>query len=108
MTGIHVLAIYRPKVGKAAELEAEVVNHVPALRELGLATDTPSAVLRAHDGTIIEHFEWVDQAAIDAAHEHPTVHEIWGRFDACCTFGTLAELPNATTMFPEFEFLGSY
>lgn len=106
--GIHVLAIYRPKDGKAAELEAEVVAHVPILRELGFATDVPSAVLRASDGTIIEHFEWVDQAAIDAAHQHPTVHEMWGRFGACCDYGTLAELPNATSMFPEFEFVGSY
>lgn len=106
--GIHVLAIYRPNEGRAADLEAEVVAHVPTLRGLGLATDVPSVVLRAGDGTLIEHFEWVDQAAIDAAHQHPTVHEMWGRFDACCSFGTLAELPNAATMFPEFEFVGSY
>lgn len=106
--GIHVLAVYRPKDGKQAELEAEVADHVPLLRRIGLATERPSMVLRAPDGTIIEHFEWVDHAAIDAAHEHPEVLEMWGRYDSCCDYGTLADLPNAATMFPEFEFLGSH
>ncbi len=106
--GIHVLAVYRPKEGKQAELEAEMVDHVPLLRRLGLATDYPSAVLRAPDGTIIEHFEWVDQAAINTAHGRPEVLEMWSRYGTCCDYGTLAELPNATTMFSEFEFLGSH
>ncbi len=106
--GIHVLAIYKPTEDGAAALETEVATHVQKLRELGFATDFPSAILRAEDGTIIEHFEWVDQAAIDAAHEHPAVHEMWGRFAACCEYGTLDGLPNASTMFPEFEYLGSH
>lgn len=106
--GIHVLAVYRPKGGKQAELEAEIVDHVPLLRRLGLATDQASTVLRADDGTIIEHFEWVDQAAIDTAHGHPEVLGMWGRFGECCDYGTLAELPNASSLFPEFEHLGSH
>ncbi len=106
--GIHVLAVYRPKDERQAELDALVVDHVPRLRRLGLATDHQSTVLKASDGTIIEHFEWVDQAAIDKAHGHPDVLEMWASFDACCEYGTLADLPNAAAMFPEFEFLGSH
>ncbi len=106
--GISVLAIYRPKPGNQAALEAEVSTHVPALRRLGLATAVPSLVLRASDGAIVEHFEWADQAAIDAAHEHPEVQEMWGRFGEICEFGTLADLPNASAMFPEFEYLGTF
>jgi len=106
--GVHVMAIYRPRDGQQAALEAEMVDHVPLLRRLQLATDTPSRVLRASDGTIIEHFEWRDHDAIAAAHEHPRVLEMWARYDACCEYGTLADLPNATAMFPEFEFIGSY
>lgn len=106
--GIHVLAVYRPKADTHAELEAEVRQHVPTLRRLGLATDHPSAVLQAEDGTIIEHFEWKDRAAIDAAHAHPEVLEMWNRFSECCEYGTLADLPNASEMFPEFDFLGSH
>jgi len=33
---------------------------------------------------------------------------MWARYDRCCEYGTLADLPNATAMFPEFEFIGSY
>ncbi|MEZ5225221.1 MAG: hypothetical protein R2710_00700 [Acidimicrobiales bacterium] len=106
--GVHVIAVYRPKPGGQEALEAEVLDHVPLLRRIGLATDTPSLVLRAPDGTIIEHFEWASHDAIEAAHSHPEVLEMWGRYDACCEYGTLADLPNATTMFAEFEYVGRY
>ena len=106
--GVHVLAVYIPKHDRADDLVANMVEHVPLLRRLGLATDRPSTVLRAADGTIVEHFEWVDRHAIDAAHEHPEVLAMWQRYDACCTYGTLADLPHADALFAEFEFLGSY
>jgi hypothetical protein len=106
--GVHVLAVYVPKPNRAGDLAAEMVDHVPLLRRLGLATARPSTVLRAPDGTIVEHFEWVDRAAIDTAHQHSDVLAMWERYDACCTYGALADLQNATAVFPEFEFLGSY
>lgn len=106
--GIHVMAVYIPKDGRDDALAAEMVAHVPLLRRLGLATDAKSSVLRAPDGTLVELFEWVDRAAIEAAHSHPEVLEMWSRYDGCCSYGTLADLPNATTMFPEFEWVGSY
>ena len=106
--GVQVLAVYRPKHGKQAELEAEMVEHVPTLRRLGLATDAPARALRAPDGTIVESFEWVDQAAIDAAHEHPVVLEMWGRYAEVCDYGTLADLSNAGDLFAAFELLGTY
>lgn len=106
--GVHVIAIYKPKPGKQTELETEVAAHVATLRRLGLATDAVSTALRAADGTILEHFEWVSSEAIDQAHEHPDVHQMWARFETCSTYGTLGQLPNADAMFPDFEFLGSY
>ena len=106
--GISVIAVYRPKPDMQAALEAEMVGHVPLLRRLGLATTTPSLVLRAPDGSILEHFEWVDQASIDKAHSHPEVLSMWERYGACCNFATLADLPNASTMFAEFELIDSY
>jgi hypothetical protein len=105
---VHVLAVYRPKPDGQEELEAEMVHHVPLLRRLGLATETRSVALRAPDGTVVEYFEWVDHDAIAAAHEHPEVLEMWARYEECCTYGSLADLPNATTLFAEFELLGSY
>lgn len=106
--GVHVLAVYHPKDGKQAELEAEMAGHVPLLRTLGFATDAPSRALKASDGTIVESFEWKSHNAIQQAHQHPDVLDMWGRYDECSTYGTLGDLPNADVMFPEFELLGTY
>ena len=106
--GVHVIAVYQPRPGGSAALEAETVADVPMLRDLGLATERPSLVLRAPGGTIIEHFEWASREAIDRAHEHPAVLEMWARYADCCEFATLADLANAEAMFAEFEFVGSF
>jgi hypothetical protein len=106
--GIHVVAVYRPKPGMDDALLAETRQHVPILRALGLATDTPSLVLKAPDGSLVEHFEWVDRDAIAAAHQHPDVAAMWGRYEACCTYGTLAELSNGASLFAEFDYVGSF
>ncbi len=106
--GVHVIAVYRPKPGADEALLAEVERHVPLLRSLGLATATPSLVLRAPDGTLLEHFEWVSHDAIDTAHGHPEVLAMWERYEACCDYGNLAQLSNAEAPFPEFDCVGTF
>ena len=101
--GIMVIAMFRPKPGKDADLLACMHDHLPVLRAQGLATDRPSTVLRAADGTLLEIFEWVSKAAIDAAHRNPSVHALWGRYAACCDYVTLGDLAEAKAMFPDFE-----
>ena len=100
--GIMVIASFRPKRGKEADLLACTRDHLPVLRAQGLATDRPSTVLRAADGTLLEIFEWVSQAAIDAAHTNPAVHALWARYAACCDYVTLGDLAEAKAMFPGF------
>ena len=102
------MAVYRPKSGRAVELDEEVRQHVAILRRLDLATDSLSLVVRAADGTIVECFEWASRDAIEAAHSHPEVQSMWERFGECCDYGTLAELSNASDMFAEFEHVGLY
>lgn len=106
--GVHVVVVYRPKSGMEDQLLSETRQHVPLLRTLGLASDTPSLVLRASDGSLVEHFEWVSHDAIASAHEHPEVGAMWGRYEECCTYGTLADLPNGSALFAEFEYVGSF
>lgn len=106
--GVHVIAVYRPKPGTSDQLLSETRAHVPLLRALGLATDTPSLVLRAPDGSLLEHFEWLSADAIATAHEHPDVGAMWARYEKCCTYGTLADLPNGADLFAEFEYVGSF
>lgn len=100
-----VIATFRPKPGMDQMLLAVVREHVPTLQRLGLATDRPSLVMRATDGTIVEAFEWVSGAAIDAAHRHPEVLAMWQRFEAACDYTSLGELAEARQPFAEFEVL---
>lgn len=103
--GVTVMALFRPKPGQADELMACMRDHLPILRAQGLATDRPPTWLRAGDGTLIEIFEWMSHAAIDAAHVNPEVARLWARYAACCDYVSLSDLPEARAMFPEFEFL---
>lgn len=101
--GVMVIALFRPRAGMAAALDACVHDHLPILRAQGLATARPSVVLRAADGSILEIFEWVSQAAIDSAHTNPAVLALWERYAACCHTITLGDLAEARMMFPSFE-----
>ncbi len=102
------MVVYRPKPDRGMGLLEETRRHVPLLRDLGLATAAPSLVLRAPDGAFVEHFEWTSHDAIASAHEHPDVAAMWERFEACCAYGTLADLPNASSLFAEFEYVGAF
>ena len=100
--GKMVIALFRPKPDKAADLMACMRDHLPVLRGQGLATSRPSVVLSAADGTLLEIFEWESQAAIDSAHGNPAVLALWQRYAACCDYISLGDLTEAKTMFPEF------
>lgn len=102
MTAVTVLAVYRPKPGKAEALDRLMIEHLPILRAEGLATDHPATVLKAADGTLVEIFEWVSQDAIDRAHAIPAVMALWARFAAACDYLPIADLPEAKQMFSPF------
>jgi hypothetical protein len=101
--GEMVIASYRPKPSKDAELLAIVREHVPALRGEGLATAREALVMRAADGTLLEIFEWASAESAPAAHTNEVVRALWSRFEAVADFITLAELPEAAGPFPHFE-----
>ncbi len=101
--GVMVIASFRPKPGLDAALDACTREHLPILRAQGLATDRPSVVLRAGDGSLLEIFEWVSEAAIESAHANPAVLALWKRYAACCDYITLGDLAEAKAMFPAFK-----
>ena len=100
-----VLASFKPKPGQDGALLAVVREHVPTLQRLGLATERPSLVMRAADGTVVEAFVWRSAAAIEAAHSHPEVLAMWQRFEAACEYTSLKDLSEAQHPFAEFELL---
>jgi hypothetical protein len=103
MTTQIVFALYRPHAGQDASLRRLIARHIPALRRLELITDRPSVLVRAGDGTYVEVFEWVSEAAARAAHEHADIAEIWDGMELIADFATLASLAEAQRPFTHFE-----
>lgn len=102
MTPVIVIAAYRPKPGKEAELRALMATHLPTLRAQDLVTDRAPILMTAQDGTILEVFEWRSQAAIDAAHREPAVLAMWERFGEVCEYAPLVTVPEASKLFAQF------
>jgi hypothetical protein len=101
--GVMVIAAYRPKSGKAAELFELMKTHLPVLRGQHLVADRPGYVMRAADGTIIEVFEWKSPHAIEQAHSNPAVLAMWEKFAAVCDYVPLNTIKECGDMFAGFE-----
>ena len=101
--GQFVIVTFKPLYGKEEELREVVLNHVPTLQSIGLATSRPAYIMKSKNGTIVEVFEWVSQDAIAKAHEHPTVLEMWKKFESACEYKSLSEIEECKEMFPGFE-----
>jgi hypothetical protein len=97
-----VIVAYRPKPGKETELLQLTREHVPLLREEGLATDRTAIAGLAADGTVVEAFEW-EAGAIERAHTNPRVTALWERYAAACDYIPLKSLPEAEQMFAGFR-----
>lgn len=98
-----VIAVFKPKADKEELLKQVVRQHVPTLQSLGLATNRPAYIMQASNGTIVEVFEWVSAEAIEKAHSHPVVLEMWKKFEETCEYGTIGELEESRMMFPGFK-----
>ena len=101
--GVIVIVAYRPKPGKEAALDALVAEHVPILRAAGLATDRAPVIAKSRDGVVIEVFEWVSEKAVELAHAHDVVRDLWERFEEVCDYLALNELPESSALFASFD-----
>ena len=100
--GRIVIATYRPKPGKRAELETLMATHLTILRSQDLVTDRESILMRAQDGTIIEVFEWKSKQAIESAHTNPAVLAMWEKYAQVCDYVPVGEVSEARQLFSEF------
>jgi quinol monooxygenase YgiN len=100
--GVVVIACYRPKPGKGAELESLMREHVPILRAQALVTDRVPIAMRAKDGTVVEVFEWTSAAAIEGAHKNPAVLALWERYAAVCDYVRISDLAESSDLFAGF------
>lgn len=98
-----VIVGYKPKPGCVDQLAALMKTHVPRLRDEGLATDRQSIVMRAADGTFVEVFEWVSEAAMQAAHSNPNVQKMWAEYAELCDYVPVGNLPESAELFSSFS-----
>ena len=96
------IACYRPKAGQAAGLKAWLVRHGLTLRRLGLASEHAPLRMQAHDGSVIEAFEWSSAQAIADAHRHPEVQALWAELAELADAVPLAALAEAQRSFADF------
>lgn len=94
---VTTLVTYKPKKGKAAELEALVRQHAPVLRATGLITEEPVRVWSATDKRsgeeyFVEQFQWLDEEASAIAHQTPEIMAVWEPMNAVLEELTLAKL----------------
>ena len=101
--GRIVIVAYRPKPGKAADLEALMNSHLSTLKAERLVTDRESILMRAEDGTVIEVFEWRSRESIEVAHTNPVVQSMWRDYAEVCDFVPIARVPEASRLFSEFS-----
>ncbi|HEV7896540.1 MAG TPA: hypothetical protein VGP31_01665 [Planosporangium sp.] len=77
-----VVVRYTVAAGRLEPFTALLAQHVPTLRDLGLATPAPAECFAAEeqDGqptTVFEIFSWAGPSAAGTAHTHPAVTKIW-------------------------------
>lgn len=102
---VLAFATYKPKEGKHEELMALVRNHLPILKQYGLASEKEGYLAIAQDGTIVEVFEWVSASATDAAHQHPAVLDIWEKMMLVADFVPMHSLQEGKRPFPGFAII---
>lgn len=103
--GVMVIACYRPKPGRDAELLALTRTHLPVLVKQGLAEDRPPMLGRAQDGTLVEVFVWKSKEAIDDAHKNPAVGALWAKYGEIADFVMTKDLAEASSLFAELDFV---
>ena len=100
--GRVVIAVYQPKSGKQEALRRLIVDHFATLHAVGLVTDRAPITMEAKDGTVIEVFEWKSKKAIDIAHSHPVVLEMWQQYAEVCDYVPVSQVTEAAQLFSEF------
>jgi hypothetical protein len=100
--GRIVIVAYKPKPGCSDDLQTLCREHVPILRQEGLATSREPILAVAADDIVVEIFEWVSADAIESAHNNVRVQQMWARFGSVCDYIPIGSVREATKLFSEF------
>jgi hypothetical protein len=83
------VAQYRVKPGAEEQFTGILRRHTATLRSLGLVTARPVQTFSGLEKNVegpffVEIFEWADPRAVEAAHTHPQVGELWEQMGSLC------------------------
>ena len=102
-TALTVIACYRPRQGRDADLRALIRAHVPTLRAEGLLQDDAEILLQAADGSYLEIFTWKSEADSRSAESNEAVQRLWRAMADCADFLRLTDLSEAARPFAHFH-----
>ncbi|HVJ65097.1 MAG TPA: VOC family protein [Bdellovibrionota bacterium] len=92
------LAVYQRKAGATRDDVLKVIReHQALLVKKGYVATKPITVLE-QESFIIETVYWLEGAS-ERAHADAEVQSVWGAYEACVSFKTLADLPAAQQVF---------
>jgi hypothetical protein len=73
------LCAYRPREGRARELEEFLALEIGILRARGHITERRAPVCRTERGELLTIVEWRTARSVDEAHADPVIVELWER-----------------------------
>ena len=84
-----VICTFRVRRDGLDAFRALLDRHWPALRRLEFVTETPelnfiSGRDDSDNPTIVSIFEWTSAEAVDRAHHHPDIAEVWEAMEPLC------------------------
>lgn len=84
-----VICTFRVKPDEVASFRELLNLHWPTLRRLELVNDAVEQVFVGSDEGVegpvfVSIFDWVSAEAVETAHEHPDVAEIWEAMEPLC------------------------
>jgi hypothetical protein len=99
-----VICTFRVRASEMVAFRRLLDRHWPTLRTLELVTDTPEQIFvgeeeRIDGPVVVSIFDWVSAEAVNVAHEHPDVGEIWEAMEPLCE----ARNGRPSMEFPHFE-----
>ncbi|HUG29697.1 MAG TPA: hypothetical protein VMQ65_04170 [Candidatus Limnocylindria bacterium] len=100
------LCVYRPRDGRAAELEQFLPLEIATLRSRAYITQRGVPVCRTERGDYLAIVEWRTARSVDEAHADPVIVELWDKKQELAEYVGVDGLARADQPFASYEVVG--
>jgi hypothetical protein len=101
-----VLCVYRPRDGRATELEEYLPLEIATLRSRAYITQRVVPVCRTERGEYLAIIEWRTARSVDEAHADPVIVKLWDRKQELAEYVGVDGLARAELPFASYEVIG--